>query len=93
MRYVLRAAGGWSGDLLIADCEDLETLSASDIHVRRLKHQEVSQEGTLSFPCAGGALKLFDLPGPHRGIRPTAGNLEQDGKEEMEHIIGLEHGW
>ena len=36
--------------------------TASDIHVERLKHQEVAQEGKLLFPCADGSFKLFDLP-------------------------------
>ena len=43
MGYVLRAGGGWFSDLLLADCEDLENLSASEIHVQSFKHQEVSQ--------------------------------------------------
>ena len=43
MGYVLREGGGWSGDLLLADCEDVDNLSASEIHVQRFKHQEVSQ--------------------------------------------------
>ena len=55
-----------SGDLLTADCEDLEN-SASDFHVKWFKHQEVVQEGTLLFPCADGSVKLFDLPQPPRG--------------------------
>ena len=55
MGYVIRAGGGWSGELLIADCEDLENLSASDIHVQQSKQQE-----------ADGSLKLFDLPQPPR---------------------------
>ena len=63
MGYVVRANGGWSGDLLIANCGDVENLSASEIHVRRCKHQEVSQEGDLSFLCADGrTFKLFHLP-------------------------------
>ena len=38
MGYVLRAVEGWSGDLLIADCEDIENLSASEKKVKRFKH-------------------------------------------------------
>ena len=45
--YVLRAGGDGHGN-----CEDLENLSASNIRVRRFKHQEVAQEGKLSFPSA-----------------------------------------
>ena len=39
---VLRAERGWSGDLLVADCEALKDLSTSEIHVQRCKHQEIS---------------------------------------------------
>ena len=52
----------WSGDLRIADCEDLDNLSASGVHAKRFKHQDVVQEGTLLFFCADGPLILFDLP-------------------------------
>ena len=60
-----------SSDLLIADCEDLEHLPASDIHVQRFKHQEVAQEGKPLLPCADGSLKLFDLPELPRGEMPA----------------------
>ena len=63
--------GGWSGDLLITDCEDFENLSDSDIHVKQFKHQEVAQERKLSFPSADGSLKLFDLPQLPRGEMPA----------------------
>ena len=56
--YVLRAGEGWSVDLLTADCEDLENLSASETDATKFKHQ---QEGTISSPCADGSLKLSDL--------------------------------
>ena len=39
----------------------LQNMPASDIHVKRFKHQEVAQDGKLVFPCADGSLKLFDL--------------------------------
>ena len=45
------------GELLIADCEELEDLSASDFHIKMFKHQEVAQEGKQLFPCADGSLK------------------------------------
>ena len=31
MRYTLRAVGGWSGDLLVADCEDVQESAAQEI--------------------------------------------------------------
>ena len=64
MGYVLRVEEGWSGDLLIVDCEDLENLSASEKKVKRFKHKEVAQEGNLSFPYADGSLKLFAVQWP-----------------------------
>ena len=39
-----------SGDLLIADREDLKNLSTPEFHVRSFQHQEVSHEETPSFP-------------------------------------------
>ena len=39
--FVLRAGGGWSGDLMIADCEDLQESKASEIYVKRSESQEV----------------------------------------------------
>ena len=70
--------------MLIADCEDVENLSASEFDAKRLKHHVVSQEGTLSFACEDGALKVFGLPQPHGGERPAVGILEQDDQEEEE---------
>ena len=61
MGYALRAGGGRSGDLLIADCEDHENLSASDVHVTRFRHQEVAQGKVVISMCRRISLKLFDL--------------------------------
>ena len=47
--YVSRARRGWSGDLLTADCEDPENLTASDSDVKRFEHWEVAPEGKLLF--------------------------------------------
>ena len=76
-----RAAWGWSGDLLLANCEDLENLPASDIHVKRFKLQDFPQEGKLLVPRAVGSLKLCDLPQP-RGEKPAKGNPEPAEEEE-----------
>ena len=61
MGNATRAGGGWSGDLLIVKWEDLENRSASDIHVKWFKHQEVVQEGKMLLPCSDRSLKLFHL--------------------------------
>ena len=81
---------GWSGDLLIADCEDLENLPASDILVKRFKHQEVAQEGKLSLPCPDGSLKLLDLPQLPRGDMRAWEKREQDEREEEDSLFDEE---
>ena len=90
MGHVFRAEGGWSGDLPVSDREDLENLTASDIHVKRFKRQEVAQEGKLLWPGAEGSPKLFDLPQPTR--RNGRRNPEQDEKEEGDTLFERENG-
>ena len=92
-RHELRAGGGWSGDLLTADWEDLDNLSASTMHVKKFNRQEVPQESTLSFPCADGSLKVFELPRPHRGEWAAEGNLMQEvGETSFEDEDGKHFG-
>ena len=83
----IRCGRGWSGDLLIAECEDLDNLSASNIHVRRFKHQELAQEGTLSLPSADGSHKLFDLLRLHRGEKANCtkrrAKCKRSGRETL----------
>ena len=58
--YALRNAGGWSGDFLVADGEDLEKNIASDVHVKSFKSQEgqvTTVQGMFVFPCADGSLE------------------------------------
>ena len=51
-----------SGELLISDCEDLENLPASDLHVKRFKYEEVAQtRKAVVLPRADASLKLVDL--------------------------------
>ena len=80
---VLRAERGWSCDFLLADCEEPENLSASGIHVKRFKHQRVTQEEKLLFPCTDECLKLFDLDQPPGGEMPASGNAQQDEKRTL----------
>ena len=50
----------WSGDLLIADWDDLVKNIASEVHVKRLKSEEVqvtTVQGKCVTPCADGPLK------------------------------------
>ena len=39
--YALNAGCGWTGDLLEADAEEMKKNTASEVHVRRLKENEV----------------------------------------------------
>ena len=57
---------GRSGDLLVADQEDSGSLLTSEDHVKRFKHEEVSQEENPSFLFADGTFKMLDLPRPCR---------------------------
>ena len=52
--------GGWSGDLLIADWDDLMKNIASEVHVKRLKSEEVQLtkfQDKCVIPCADGSLE------------------------------------
>ena len=59
MGCILRVGGGWSSDLAVADCEGLENLSTSEVHVNKLKRHAVSHEDTHSFQCADGTFNLY----------------------------------
>ena len=41
MGYALNAGRSWTGDLLMADTEDLKTMPPSEIHVKAFKSKEV----------------------------------------------------
>ena len=61
--YVLRAVGGWSGDLRTADNEDLRSSPKRQVHEQMFKHQEVLVKTPYHFSCVEERIKLFD--GPH----------------------------
>ena len=71
--YVLRAAGGRSGDLCTADYEDLQSSPARQVREQMSKHQEVKTPHC--FRCADGRIRLFDSPPPSSLAQ---GNLEQE---------------
>ena len=78
--------GRGRSDFVRAVREELENLTASEVHIKRFRHQEVSHEET--FPYADGTLNLFDFPRLHRGEKPAEGNLLQDeGDYEEETIL------
>ena len=49
MGDVLRADGRWSGDLLIAVCEDHENPSASNDHVKQFKYKNLHTKESCCF--------------------------------------------
>ena len=49
---VPRAGGGWSGDLMVADYEDLQESEAPEIHVKRSNSQEVIVNGDRPRPSS-----------------------------------------
>ena len=73
--YQQQAGGGWSGDVLVADWEEIANAeSQSDIHIRRvaMKEIEVVKKGDrFRYPAATGELK-------------------QPGNESCEGIVGRE---
>ena len=59
--YALYAGGIWKGDVLVADLEELETMDASEIYLKRLNAKEVifPKEGEFIFPIADGRSKTL----------------------------------
>jgi len=59
--YEQQEGGGWSGDLLVLDWEEIENASHfSDIHIKRFKHSEVSTAkvgDNFRFPLAEGVIR------------------------------------
>ena len=85
--HVLRVRGRLAGDLIIADREDLDNLSTSEVKVKRFTHQDVPHEETHSFPRAGGALRMMGLLRPHHGEKPAEGNFMQDEEDKEDETI------
>ena len=56
--YELRAARGWSGDLMMAGHEDLQGSESSEIFVERFKSQDILVQGEHEFTCAFWFLKI-----------------------------------
>ena len=59
--YALQSGGGWTGDLFVAEWEDIKSAYRfTYIHVKRFKAQEVNASqinGQFRFLCADGSLK------------------------------------
>ena len=69
--YEQQEGGGWSGDLLVLDWEEIEQAEHfSDIHIKRFKASEVETSklsGKFRFPLAEG---LIRQPGSERHLTP-----------------------
>ena len=75
MGHVSRAERGWSGDLLIADCEDPENLSASHTHVKNVSSTgKPHKKESCCVHVLTDLSKLFGLPEPPRGELPAREN-------------------
>ena len=73
--------GLWKGDILIADLEDLETLDAPEIYLRRINAKEVliTQKGEeFIFPAADGTAKLSGRDYEFREPTPKAGTNRKE---------------
>ena len=83
---VLRERGGgeWSGDLMIADYEDLSQSEASEICIKRFKSQEVLVKEHQEFLCANETLGLLNRPRPSLLAVLAEGNLEPERDVEIE---------
>ena len=68
--YALYAEGIWKGDVVIADLEELETMDASEIYLKRLNAKEVifPKQGEFIFPIADGRIKT---PGGDQELRTS----------------------
>ena len=75
---VLRAGEGWTGDLLLADFEELENLRASETDDKKFTHEEGSQEGALSLPCTDGSFSTTVAKGP---LRDSSSKMEKEVEE------------
>ena len=78
--YDQQAGGGWSGDLLLADQEELAAAdSVSDVYIRRIPQKEVEVilvGGKWVFPLAVGSLQ-----------QPTGGVKEKAMRRRKLHTI------
>ena len=71
----------WKGDILVADIEELETMDASEIYLKRLNAKEViflKENGKI--PVADGRIKL---PGGDQDLRTPTLVRERQFEEKV----------
>ena len=86
MGYVQHAGGGWTGDLIISDWEQIENANTnSDIHTKRFKAEEIVvtlKQDAYCFPIAAGDLRLPD--DTREGlIRRIGSSVHHKNKEKL----------
>ena len=86
--YAQHAGGGWTGDLLLVDSEEIEDAeSVSDIYIKRFKAQEVNPTkiaDNFRFPLAQGDLRQPGAQPRTRRSRSRGKPLQEDSSEESE---------
>ena len=92
MGYVQHAGGGWTGDLLVSDWEQIERATTnSDIYTKRFKAEEVAvtlKQDAYCFPIAAGDLCLPD--DTREGLtRRIGSSVHHKSKEKLP---GATHG-
>ena len=87
--YSQHAGGGWNGDLLVLDWEQMAKAErVCDVQIKRFKAAEVDvivfPDGSFRFPLAEGALSQ---PGNNRAIkRKTRAQIHQEHAERMREL-------
>ena len=84
-------AGGWKGDTLIEDLDDLEKMDASAIYLRRIKAKEISDQtrgDEFIFLVADGTAKLsgrdYEFQEPTLRREPTVRSEDFSGELQGE---------
>ena len=94
MGYQQHAGGGWSGDVLIADWEELDNAShVSEVYIRRINSQEmfpVKEEGKFIFPLALG---LLNQPGDLKPKDEERSRRKKDQRRKKAVIEVLKTTW
>ena len=89
--YAQNAGGGWTGDLLVADWDEIEKAqNHKNIHVKRFKAAEVQTlrlGDSFRFPMRDGTLKQAGQVSrsPIHRVKPPR---EEAAQEEMKSLTG-----
>ena len=80
--HMLPAVRGWSGYLLIAECEDVGNLSSSDIHVKRLHKKE-----SFNFHVQTNLSNSSIFLNLHAATCPPGDNPEHDAERRRGYLF------